>query len=271
MRLERHKEAFNYLKKQGIKEPYIGIVLGTGLGRLAKQIEIEISIPYSEIPHFPLATVEFHKGQLIYGKLGGKQVLAMQGRFHLYEGYSAKEIAFPVQVMNLLGISYLFLSNAAGGLNPLFEKGDIMLITDHINLLPDSPLRGRYADEQGPRFPDMSKPYDSKINDLFRLVASVKGISLREGTYAAVPGPNLETRAEYRLLRNMGADAVGMSTVPEVIAAAQMNLPCCAVSVITDLCDPDFLQPVKIEEIIEAAGIGEEHLAGLLPRIIASL
>jgi purine-nucleoside phosphorylase len=259
-----------FLRNKGIVSPEIGIILGTGLGKLVDEIEINQVISYDEIPNFPVATVEFHHGKLIYGKLQGKQVLAMQGRFHYYEGYSLQEITFPVRVMKKLGIKCLLLSNAAGALNPGFKKGSLMLIEDHINFLPDNPLRGKNDEETGPRFPDMSQPYSGFLNDKLMAIAKAKNITLHKGVYIAVMGPNLETRAEYRMFRNF-ADAVGMSTVPEVIAANHMNLPCAAISVLTDECDPDNLKPVDIKEIIETAGKAETYMITLFSELIKEI
>jgi purine-nucleoside phosphorylase len=259
-----------FLRNKGIVSPEIGIILGTGLGKLVDEIEINQVISYDEIPNFPVATVEFHHGKLIYGKLQGKQVLAMQGRFHYYEGYSLQEITFPVRVMKKLGIKYLLLSNAAGALNLSFKKGSLMLIEDHINFLPENPLRGKNDEETGPRFPDMSQPYSGFLNDKLMAIAKAKNITLHKGVYIAVMGPNLETRAEYRMFRNF-ADAVGMSTVPEVIAANHMNLPCAAISVLTDECDPDNLKPVDIKEIIETAGKAETYMITLFSELIKEI
>jgi purine-nucleoside phosphorylase len=259
-----------FLRNKGIVSPEIGIILGTGLGKLVDEIEINQVISYDEIPNFPVATVEFHHGKLIYGKLQGKQVLAMQGRFHYYEGYSLQEITFPVRVMKKLGIKCLLLSNAAGALNLGFKKGSLMLIEDHINFLPDNPLRGKNDEETGPRFPDMSQPYSGFLNDKLMAIAKAKNITLHKGVYIAVMGPNLETRAEYRMFRNF-ADAVGMSTVPEVIAANHMNLPCAAISVLTDECDPDNLKPVDIKEIIETAGKAETYMITLFSELIKEI
>jgi purine-nucleoside phosphorylase len=259
-----------FLRNKGIVSPEIGIILGTCLGKLVDEIEINQVISYDEIPNFPVATVEFHHGKLIYGKLQGKQVLAMQGRFHYYEGYSLQEITFPVRVMKKLGIKCLLLSNAAGALNPGFKKGSLMLIEDHINFLPDNPLRGKNDEETGPRFPDMSQPYSGFLNDKLMAIAKAKNITLHKGVYIAVMGPNLETRAEYRMFRNF-ADAVGMSTVPEVIAANHMNLPCAAISVLTDECDPDNLKPVDIKEIIETAGKAETYMITLFSELIKEI
>ncbi len=269
---EKIKETTQFLQSKGVTAPEAGVVLGTGLGGLVNEIETELEIPYTEIPHFPIATVEFHSGKLIYGTLADKKVVAMNGRFHYYEGYSMQEITFPIRVLKQLGIQYLLLSNAAGALNKSYRKGDLMLIDDHINLLPDNPLRGKNDDELGPRFPDMSRPYDKKINQKLTSLAQQEGIRLHEnGVYASVMGPNLETRAEYRFLHRIGADAVGMSTVPEVIVANHMELPCSAVSVLTDTCDPDHLEPVNIEEIIAVAGKAEVGLTKLFTRLIEAL
>ncbi|SRR6266496_793395 len=263
--------AKDFLQKKGFDTPEIGIVLGTGLHQLVKHIKVTQSIPYQEIPGFPVSTVEFHKGNLIYGRMGEKKVLVMQGRLHAYEGYSMQQIVFPVRVMKLLGVQKLFLSNAAGGINLNFKKGDLILIDDHINLLYGNPLTGKNYDELGSRFPDMSEPYDMQLKDLLQQKAKELDIELKKGVYAVVQGPNLETKAEYRYLKIIGSDMVGMSTVPEVIAANQMKLPCVAVSVITDECDPDNLKPVNIEEIIEVAGKADAKLSKLFTETIKDL
>ena len=266
------KEAVDFLRKRGMDKPEIGVVLGTGLGNLfVKEIKSPLTIPYNSIPHFPISTVEFHKGRLIYGDVKGKKVLAMQGRFHYYEGYSLNQIALPVRVMKLLGIKYLLLSNAAGNLNMNWKKGQLMLLDDHINLLPDNPLRGENYEIFGPRFPDMSEPYSKMLNRKLKQIAKVKKIKLNEGVYAAVMGPNLETRAEYRFLQKVGADAVGMSTVPEVIVANHMSLPCCAISVLTDDCNPDNLKTVRVEHILAVAAKAEPKLTDLYVELIRSL
>ncbi|HEX4887802.1 MAG TPA: purine-nucleoside phosphorylase [Luteibaculaceae bacterium] len=269
--MNKLNEAVEFLRAKGITAPEVGIVLGTGLGNLATHIEVDRALPYHEIPHFPLSTVEFHKGQLIYGKLAGKQVVAMQGRFHFYEGYSMEQIVFPVRVMKLLGIQQLLLSNAAGCMNLSWKKGDLMLINDHINMQPSNPLIGNPYPELGPMFPDMSEPYSKKLGALALSIAKDRGIALNSGVYVSVPGPMLETRAEYRYLRNIGADAVGMSTVPEVIAANHMGLPCLAVSVLTDECDPDNLKPVDIADIIATAGKAELKLSELFIELLKKL
>lgn len=265
------KETTDFLKNAGVIEPSIGIVLGTGLGELVQHIQIEKTIDYSDIPNFPVSTVEFHKGKLIYGTIAGKKVFAMQGRFHLYEGYTMQQITFPIRVMKMLGIKHLLLSNAAGGINQDFKKGDLVLIEDHINLQNDNPLIGKNLDELGQRFPDMSCPYSGILNATFKNIAAELNIPLKQGVYVSVTGPNLETRAEYRFLKIIGADMVGMSTVPEVIVANHMSLPCAGVSVITDECDPDNLKPVDIAEIIEVAGKADKVLSQLFINTIKSL
>jgi purine-nucleoside phosphorylase len=264
-------ESVDFLLKKGFDQPEVGIILGTGLGALADQIEVIKSVAYGNIPNFPLATVESHKGKLVYGMLEGKRVIAMEGRFHYYEGYSAADVVLPVRVMKKLGIKHLLVSNAAGCLNLDWNKGQVMLINDHINLLPDNPLRGRDAAAFGPIFTDMSRPYDAAMSQTIRELAQTLNITLREGVYAAVAGPSLETRAEYRYLRMIGADAVGMSTVPEVIAANQMGLPVAAVSVLTDECDPDNLHPVNIQDILATANATEKDLVKLFKGLINRL
>lgn len=263
-------ETISFLRKAGIVSADTGIVLGTGLNRLLQHIEIIRSIPYGSIPHFPSATVSFHKGNLIYGRVGETMVLVMQGRFHYYEGYTMQQIVYPVRVMKMMGIKHLLLSNAAGGINPDYKKGGLVMLDDHINLQTANPLTGENADEFGPRFPDMSCPYDRELCRRLQTAAASMDIELKRGVYAAVNGPNLETRAEYRYLKIIGADMVGMSTVPEVIAASHMQLPCAAVSVITDECDPDNLQPVRLEEIIAIAEKADEKLSGLLVTVCRS-
>ena len=266
------QESASFLAERGIKaKPVVGIVLGTGLGALVNKINVELTIPYVDIPHFPQATVEFHKGNLLYGKIGGVQVIAMQGRFHYYEGYSMQQVTFPIRVMKALGVETLLLSNAAGGMNLNYKKGDLILIDDHINMLPDNPLRGLSDPSLGERFVDMSAPYDASLQQLMLQKATEQNIPLHKGTYVAVMGPNLETRAEYRWLRSTGADMVGMSTVPEVIVANQIGLKCLAVSVITDECDPENLKPVNIAEIIEVAGKADEKLSTLFASLIEGL
>ncbi|MEP7253975.1 MAG: purine-nucleoside phosphorylase [Ginsengibacter sp.] len=269
--LNQIEECAGFLSANGIDKPEIGIVLGTGLGSLVNSIGIEKNISYSDIPHFPLATVEFHKGQLVYGTIGSKKVLVMQGRYHYYEGYSMQQITFPVRVMKKLGVKKLLLSNAAGGINTNFKKGDLVLIEDHINLLPENPLRGLNDAAFGNRFVDMCAPYDKPISEILSTTAKKLSITLKEGVYASVPGPNLETRAEYRYIKSIGADMVGMSTVPEVIVANHVGLQCAAVSVITDECDPNNLQPVDISEIIKVAGEADVVLTKLFIESIIAM
>jgi purine-nucleoside phosphorylase len=252
-------------------EPEVAVILGTGLGALAKEIRVESAIAYADIPHFPLATVESHSGQLLLGTLGGRRVVAMQGRFHRYEGYSLQQIVLPLRVMFRLGARTLIVSNACGGMNPLWQAGDIMLIDDHINLLGDNPLVGSNLDELGPRFPDMSEAYDRKLQDLAQATALDLKFPLRRGVYVAVSGPNLETRAEYRMLRTMGADVVGMSTVPEVIVARHMGMRVLGLSIITDECLPDALQVANIEKIIATAGKAEPNLTRLVVGVMEKL
>lgn len=260
-----------YIKKRiGDFEPEVGIILGTGLGGLVNEIEIQHKLMYSNIPNFPISTIEFHSGKLIFGKLSGKNVVAMQGRLHHYEGYDMKQITFPVRVMKLLGIKTLFVSNASGALNPEYKKGDLMIIDDHINLQSDNPLRGRNFDEFGPRFPDMSRPYNETLIKRGLASAQKHNITCHKGVYVSVTGPNLETRAEYRFLRIIGGDAVGMSTVPEVIVANHMGLPVFAISVLTDEGFPDTLQPVSLDDIIETASGAEPKMTLILKELIAS-
>lgn len=261
-------ESAEWLKSKGMDAPEVGIILGTGLHGLAKQIEVEKEFNYSMIPHFPIATVEYHFGKLLYGNLAGKKVIACQGRFHYYEGYNMHQVVMPVRVMKLLGVKTILLSNASGSLNPEFKKGSLMLIDDHINMQPENPLRGLNMEELGVRFPDMSEPYDQKLNSELKDIAQQMGITLHHGVYVSVPGPNLETRAEYRFLRSAGADAVGMSTVPEVIACNHMKLPCCCIAVLTDECNPDTLKPVALDEIIATAQHAEGKLTQLYMELI---
>ncbi|MCB9231745.1 MAG: purine-nucleoside phosphorylase [Bacteroidia bacterium] len=262
-------EALEYIRQQWHgPDPEVGIVLGTGLGGLVGEIEVEKEIAYNFIPHFPISTVESHFGKLIFGRIGGKRVVAMQGRFHLYEGYSMEQITFPIRILKLLGIRTLYISNAAGGMNLGYQKGDLMVIDDHINLQVSSPLVGPNLSDLGPRFPDMSCPYSPRLNALALKIAQEEGITLRKGVYVAVMGPNLETRAEYRFLRMIGADVVGMSTVPEVIVCNHMGLECFAISVVTDLCDPDHLEVASVEDIIAVAMKSEPKLTRILSRMI---
>lgn len=251
--------------------PRTGIILGTGLGGLAEMIDVAATVSYGDVPGFPEPTVETHSGRLVFGTLGGTPVVAMQGRFHRYEGYSLQQVAFPVRVLKALGADTLVVSNVSGGMNPLWSVGELVLIDDHINLLGDSPLIGPNVDELGPRFPDMSEPYDLALQELARSAALEMGIRLNRGVYVAVPGPQLETRAEYRMLRAMGADVVGMSTVPEVIVARHMDMRVLGLSIITDACLPDALEPVDVSRIIEAAGAAEPHLTRLIERVVGQL
>ncbi len=265
------KESTDYLIGKGFETPEIGIVLGTGLGKLADEIENPIEAHYNHIPYFPLATVEFHSGKLIYGILEGKKVVVMQGRFHYYEGYDLLDVTYPIRVMQMLGIKKLFISNAAGAINPNFKKGDLMLIEDHINLQGGSPLAFKNVSQFGDRFTDMSEPYDIPMRKSLETIAKKENITLQKGVYASVVGPQLETKAEYRMLKIIGADAVGMSTVPEVIVANHLKLPVVAVSVLTDECDPDNLKPVNISEIIAIAGKTEPKMIKLFRELIKEI
>lgn len=264
-------ESTAYLESKGFDTPEVGIVLGSGLGKLVDDIEEQQVAHYNHIPYFPLATVEFHGGKLIYGKLEGKKVVVMEGRFHLYEGYDAQDVTYPVRVMHRLGIKKLLVSNAAGAINLNFRKGELMLIEDHINLQGGSPLAFRNVAEFGDRFTDMSEPYDPEMRAQFKKVAARLKINVRNGVYVSVLGPQLETRAEYRMLKILGADAVGMSTVPEVIVANHLRLPVLAVSVLTDECDPDKLEPVDIQDILAIAGKTEPKLIQLFKELIKEL
>lgn len=271
--IEQIKASTEFLQQRGVQNPEVGVILGTGLGEFfIREIRSALIVPYREIPHFPLPTVSFHTGNLIFGEIDGRKVVAMQGRFHYYEGYSMQQITFPVRVMKALGVSHLIISNAGGNMNLAWEKGDLMLLDDHINLQPENPLRGiSHAQLGNNPFPDMSEPYSRRLNAKLLAIAKRNNIALRKGVYVAVTGPNLETRAEYRYLRNIGADVVGMSTVPEVIVARHEGLPCCAISVLTDTCDPDNLQPVNIEEIIAVARKAEEPLTRLFVELIGEI
>ncbi|WP_019668976.1 purine-nucleoside phosphorylase [Eudoraea adriatica] len=265
------EESCLYLKNKGFENPEIGIVLGTGLGRLIDHIEFAVVAHYHNIPFFPLATVEFHSGKLIYGTLEDKKVVVMQGRFHVYEGYEFEEVTYPIRVMRELGIEKLFISNAAGAVNLNFKKGELMLIEDHINLQGGSPLAFKNVANFGIRFVDMSQPYDLEMCEKIKYIARRENIVLHKGVYASVVGPQLETKAEYRMLKTIGADAVGMSTVPEVIVANHLNLPVVAVSVLTDECDPDNLEPVHISEIIKVAEETEPKMIKLFLELIKDL
>lgn len=251
--------------------PEAAIILGTGLGGLAEEMKVSAEIAYADIPGFPLSTVETHAGRLLLGTLGGRRVVAMHGRFHRYEGYSLQQVTFPVRVLHALGAPVLLVSNACGGMNPLWAPGDLVLLSDHINLLGDNPLVGPNDDGIGPRFPDMSAPYDAQLRGLARAVALEQGLTLREGVYVAVSGPNLETRAEYRMLRMLGADVVGMSTVPEVITAVHAGMRVLGISIITDQCLPDALEPATVEKIIAVAQQAEPGLSALVRGVLERL
>ncbi|HWH52231.1 MAG TPA: purine-nucleoside phosphorylase [Gemmatimonadaceae bacterium] len=269
--LEAIAEAAAAVRARFAAAPDAAIILGTGLGGLAEEIDARTVIEYADIPGFPLSTVESHAGRLLCGTLGGKTVIAMQGRFHRYEGYSLQQATFPVRVLRALGAPMLIVSNACGGLNPLWSAGDLMLIADHINLLGDSPLIGPNDDRLGPRFPDLSAAYDDELRTLARRVAADEKISLREGVYVAVAGPNLETRAEYRFLRGIGADVVGMSTVPEVLVAVHAGMRVLGLSIVTDMCLPDALEPATVERIIAVANRAEPQLTRLVRGVLDRL
>jgi purine-nucleoside phosphorylase len=264
-------ETTEYLQHKGFDNPEIGIILGTGLGQLINHIDILHEVSYNHIPNFPTATVEFHKGKLIYGILEGKKVMVMQGRFHIYEGYSLQDVTYPVRIMEKLGIKTLLVSNASGAINTTFKKGELMLIDDHINLQGSSPLAFNGVEHLGERFTDMSAPYDANINTTLKTIAKKHNITLHKGVYASVVGPQLETRAEYRMLKIIGADAVGMSTVPEIIVANHLKIKAAAVSVLTDECDPDNLKPVNIAEIIAMAEKAEPNMIVLFKELIKHL
>jgi len=267
--LEKIKETVQFLREKTNFNPEAGIILGSGLGGLVNNIQIEQSIPYAEIKNFPVSTVKGHGGKLIFGLLGGKRIVAMQGRFHFYEGYSMEQITFPVRVMKFLGIKKIFISNAAGGVNPAFNVGDMMIIEDHINLMGANPLIGKNIDELGPRFPDMSEPYDKEMILLTKKIADENNFRCHVGVYAGVSGPCFETRAEYKYVKAIGADAVGMSTVPEVIVARHMNLPCFAISVITDIGGSDHVEKITHEDVLKAAMATEEKLTKLITELIS--
>ena len=266
--ISKINETLKVIKKITTEEYPFGIILGTGLGGLAKDIDIQHEIEYEDLPHFPLSTVESHHGKLIFGKIGDKNVVAMQGRFHFYEGYSMKQITYPVRVMKFLGVKTLLVSNACGGMNPIYKRGDIMLMVDHINLLGDNPLIGMNEDELGPRFPDMSEPYDLELIKVAEEVALENKIKVQKGVYVAVPGPNLETKAEYRFLRTIGADVVGMSTIPENIVANHMGIKVLGISIVTDECFPDSLKPVNVEEIISTAMKAEPKMTLIMKEVV---
>jgi purine-nucleoside phosphorylase len=269
--LEHINACYDYLAAKTAVKPEIGIILGTGLGGIIDKISIVNTFSYKDIPHFPVSTVESHAGNLVFGHLGGKAVMVMQGRFHFYEGYSMQQIALPIRVMKKLGIHSLLVSNAAGGMNPQFTRGDLMIIEDHINLLGANPLVGPNLDDFGPRYPDMSEPYNKKLIKLAEKIALQNKIAVKKGVFAAVSGPNLETRAEYRFLRIIGADVVGMSTVPETITAVHCDLRVFGISVITDICFPDALEKVNIKEIIATANFAEPKLIVLMRKMIEQM
>ena len=265
------EQSVEFIKSKTAIQPTVGIILGTGLGGLVKEIKVADEIPYHEIPNFPVSTVESHSGKLIFGELGGKKVVAMQGRFHYYEGYDMQQVTFPVRIMKLLGIQRLFVSNASGGLNPDFEVGEIMILNDHINLFPANPLIGKNLDELGPRFPDMSEPYDPDMISLAQRIAAENNIKVSVGTYVGLTGPTLETPAEYKYLRVIGADAVGMSTVPEIIVARHMDIPCFAISIITDLGVPGKIHKVSLQDVIEVANREEPKMTLILSELISRI
>ncbi|MBM81976.1 MAG: purine-nucleoside phosphorylase [Planctomycetaceae bacterium] len=264
-------EAINFIRSKWDGAPRAGLILGTGLGGLADQIENTVAIPYGDIPNFPVSTVESHTGQLVCGTLRGVTTIAMEGRFHYYEGYSMQEVTFPVRVMKALGVDTLIITNAAGGMNHQLSLAQVVIIEDHINMMPDNPLRGINDDSLGPRFPDMSEPFNRELVELAHQSALKLGIDCQKGVFVAVSGPNLETRAEYRMLRNMGADVVGMSTVPETIVAAHAGIKVLGFSVVTDMCLPDALEPADVSTIIEVAGRGGAKLAQLIPHVVERL
>lgn len=268
---QKRAEALEFIRSQTDLQPEYLIILGTGLGQLADEINTKDSISYADIPHFPVSTVESHAGKLLFGSLAGKKVVAMQGRFHYYEGYSMQQIVFPIRVLKANGADTLFVSNASGGMNPKYRRGEIMLIIDHINLLGDNPLIGPNDDELGPRFPDMSEPYTERLINLAETVALEHSIKMHQGVYLALNGPMLETKSEYRFLRMIGGDVVGMSTVPEVIAAVHMGMDVLGITVITDECFPDALEPVVIEEVLEAAGMAEPKLTRVFKGVLGKL
>jgi purine-nucleoside phosphorylase len=268
---KKRTEALEFIQENTDLRPNYMLILGTGLGQLAEEMEIETEISYDKIPHFPVSTVESHAGKLLFGTLGGKEVVAMQGRFHYYEGYDMQQIVFPLRVLKANGADTLFVSNACGGMNPNYTAGDIMLIRDHINMIGDNPLMGPNDDELGPRFPDMSEPYSERLMDIAKNAALESNLQMHQGVYVALSGPMLETKSEYRFLRLIGADVVGMSTVPEVIAAVHMGMEVLGISAITDECFPDSLKPVNIEEILEAAAIAEPKMTRVIVDVLKKL
>ena len=264
------QEAAAAIRSRWNRQPHAGVILGTGLGGLVENIQVEASLDYEEIPHFPRSTTLSHRGRLVCGELQGVPVMVMEGRFHIYEGYTLEQITLPVRVMKALGAQLLIVSNASGGLNPYFGCGDIMVIEDHINLLGDNPLIGINDDRLGPRFPDLCAPYDRRLIDRVLSIARQENVVAHQGVFVAVPGPNLETRAEYRFLRAIGADAVGMSTVPEVLVAVHAGLRVVGLSIITDMCLPDALEPANVSKIIATANAAEPRLRQLVLRLLAA-
>ncbi len=271
MMIRKINEAVEFIRSKGHADAEAGIILGTGLGKLVNEIETDFSLDYKDIPHFAESTVEFHSGKLIFGTLSGKKVVVMNGRFHFYEGYSLQEVTFPVRVMKFLGVKTLLVSNACGAVNPAYKPASLMIIDDHINMLPGNPLIGKNHDKLGPRFPDMSRPYDQELIEKMETIAGENGLTVNKGVYVAWTGPSLETRAEYRFIRTMGADVVGMSTVPEVIVANHMGMKVAAVSVVTDLCDPNNLKPVDIDDILNNAALAEKGLVTIFKKLIERL
>lgn len=269
--IEKINEALDYIRSKSNAKPAIGIILGTGLGKLAEHIDVDVSFDYTDIPHFAESTVDTHSGKLIFGQLSGKQVVVMHGRFHFYEGYSLEEVTFPIRVMKFLGVHTLLVSNACGAVNPMYKPASLMVIDDHINMLPGNPLIGKNNSKLGPRFLDMSRPYDAGLIEKIEEIAADEKIEINKGVYVAWMGPSLETRAEYRFIRTMGADVVGMSTVPEVIVAHHMGIAVAAISVVTDLCDPDNLKPVDIEDILSNAARAENGLVKIFLSLVNHL
>jgi len=268
---EKRSEALQFIQNTTDLRPNYMLILGTGLGQLAEEMDVIAEISYDKIPHFPVSTVESHAGKLLFGTLGGKEVVAMQGRFHYYEGYNMQQIVFPLRVLKANGADTLFVSNACGGMNPNYSAGDIMLIRDHINMIGDNPLMGPNDEELGPRFPDMSEPYSERLMDIAKTAALESNLQMHQGVYVALSGPMLETKSEYRFLRLIGSDVVGMSTVPEVIAAVHMGMEVLGISAITDECFPDSLKPVNIEEILEAAAIAEPKMTRVIVDVLKKL
>ncbi len=269
--LKKIEETADFIKERVNNLPDVGIILGSGLGGLADEIDIETVIPYEELPNFPISTVEGHKGKLFFGKLSGVNIVAMQGRFHYYEGYNMQEVTFPVRVMKLLGIKNLFVSNASGGVNPDFEIGDLMMINDHINFFPANPLTGKNLDSLGPRFPDMSEVYDKPLIEKAEKIAQENNIKVHQGVYLGLSGPTFETPAEYKMIRIIGADAVGMSTVPEIIVARHMDIPCFAMSIITDLGIGDNIEKITLEEVLAVAKQSEKKMTVIFKELLAQL